>query len=199
MIAPRILALDPGHALGYCVSGDHPGSPRSGVCQLPRNYPDYGKTWCYLETWLQMTVEQHGVTVLAWEAPLIFGGKKGSNKPTNSHAIEFAFGVGSVCELVGARLGLICWKVPMGTARLHFTGNGRADKGQVYARALALGYPVTSTDAADATAIWDFTSHMYRAGGLVAGPLFADPEKVRSLRRPAPSLAEEIDAPHTDD
>jgi Holliday junction resolvasome RuvABC endonuclease subunit len=194
-----ILALDPGHKLGYCVDGENPRAPRSGVCELPRNFPDYGKTWCYLETWLGMMIEQYRVTVLSWEAPIIFGGKRGSTRPTNSQAIEFAIGIGTVCELVGARRGLVCWKAPMGTVRLHFTGNGHADKGQVYARCLAVGYPVASYDAADATAIWDFTGHVYRRGGLVPGPLFADPERVRSIRRQAPALSEEFHAPNPDD
>ncbi len=137
-----------------------------------------------------MTVEQYGVTVLAWEAPIIFGGKKGSTMKTSADAIEFAFGIGAIAELVGTRLGLICWKAPLGTVRRHFTGSGRADKGQVYARCLALGYPVTSYDAADATAIWDFIGHMYRRRDLVAGPLFTPPDKVRSMRRAAPEIDE---------
>jgi hypothetical protein len=196
-----ILTLDPGHKLGYCVDGDEPGQPKAGVCELPRNYPDYGKTWCFLETWLRMTVEKHRVTVLAWEAPLLFGGPKGSTTPTNATAIEFAFGVGIVCELVGTRLGLTCWKVNMGTVRLHFTGSGKSDpaKGRVFARCLALGYDVTSYDAADAAAIWDFMCHKYQRPKLAAGPLFTDPKKVRSIRGPAQSLDEEFYAPNPDD
>ena len=188
MIDARILALDPGHKLGYCVDGEKPGVPRTGVCELPRHGQDRGKTYCYFETWLRMTIEQYGVTVLAWEAAIIFGGKKGSTMKTNADTIEFAFAIGAIAELVGTRLGLICWKAPLGTVRRHFTGSGRADKGQVYARCLALGYPVESYDAADATAIWDFIGHMYRRRDLVAGPLFTPPGKVRSMRRSAPEI-----------
>ena len=191
-----ILALDPGHKLGYAVDGEKPNDPRTGVCELPRNYPDYGKTWCFLETWLRMTIEQFKVTVLAWEAPLLFGGEKGSNIPTNAQAIEFAYGVGIICELVGARLGITCWKAHMRTVRHHFTGRGNADKGQVFARCLALGYQVTSHDAADACAIWDFAGHIYKRSNMVAGPLFVDQkqQKVRTMRRQAPDLDEVADA-----
>jgi hypothetical protein len=199
-----ILALDPGRKLGYCVNGQTPGDPITGVCALPRTYPDNGKAWSFLTTWLEMMVGQYGVTVLAWEAPLVFGGPKGSSRPTNADAIEFAYAFGGICEFVGERLGLICWKAPMGTVRLHFTGNGAPDpnKGRVYSACLARGYRVTSYDAADACAIWDFMSHKYRASGLVAGPLFADPSKVRSIRRPAPALNADdggIDAANSDD
>ncbi len=199
-----ILALDPGHKLGYCVDGERPSDPITGVCQLPRSYPDNGKAWSYLVTWLEMMVEQYGVTVLAFEAPLVFGGKRGSNRKTNADAIEFAYAFGGICELVAARRGLACWKAPMGTVRLHFTGSGKADpaKGRVYQRCLALGYRVTSYDAADAAAIWDFAGHIYRRSNLVAGPLFADPSKVRTIRRPAPALNADdggIDAANSDD
>jgi Holliday junction resolvasome RuvABC endonuclease subunit len=188
----RILALDPGHALGYAVDGSEPGELVTGVCDLPRGGQDRGKTYSYFATWLEMTVNQYGVTVLAWEAPIIFGGKKGSTMKTNAATIEFAFGLAAIAEMVGHRLGLICWKAPLGTVRLHFTGNGKADKGQVYARCLALGYDVTSLDAADAAAIWDFIGHMYRRRDLVAGPLFTPPGKARSMRRAAPEIDAEL-------
>lgn len=199
-----ILALDPGHKLGYCVNGQTPGDPITGVCALPRSYPDNGKAWSYLATWLEMMVNQYGVSVLAWEAPLVFGGKKGSSTPTNESTIEFAYGFGAICEFVGERLGLVYWRANMGTVRLHFTGSGKADpaKGRVYSACLARGYRVTSHDAADAAAIWDFMAHKYRQSNLVAGPLFADPSKVRSIRRPAPALLDEeggTDVAHSDD
>ena len=188
--SPCILALDPGHKLGYAV--DDPAAPnrcRNGVCQLPRTYPETGRELRFAETWLISMIEQFAVRVLIWEAPIPFGGKKGSTTITNQHAIEFALALGGVFDLVGAKLELVaCWKANMGTVRHHFTGNGRADKGMVHARALAVGYDVASYDASDAVAIWDFAKHKYKAEGLVAGPLFADP--LRSMRRQAPELEE---------
>jgi hypothetical protein len=187
---PSILALDPGHRLGYAVDDlQAPNSCKTGVCVIPSHYPDIGKELRFAEVWLTHTIEQYGVEVLIWEAAIPFGGKRGSTVRTNSAAIQFAASLAGVFDLVGTRLGLKCWQANLGTVRLHFTGNGKADsagKGRVYQRALALGYDPESLDASDAVAIWDFCKHRYRADGLVAGPLFADP--LRSMRRPAPEM-----------
>ena len=66
-------------------------------------------------------IEQFAVRVLIWEAPIPFGGKKGSTTITNQHAIEFALALGGVFDLVGAKLELVaCWKANMGgAAPLH--------------------------------------------------------------------------------
>ena len=186
---PCILALDPGHRLGYAV--DDPAAKngcRTGVCLVPSHYPDTGKDLRFAEAWLITMVEQFGAQVLIWEAPVVFGGGRGSTMKTNAASIEFAYALGGVFDLVGTKLQLACWKANMGTVRLHFTQHGHADKGRVYQRALAVGYDVATFDAADAVAIWDFAKHKYRAEGLVAGPLFADP--LRSMRRQAPELEE---------
>jgi hypothetical protein len=184
MSSPCILALDPGHKAGYAVDDETAANGcRTGVAHLPRHYPDTGKELSFLERWLAEAIEQFMPGVIVWEAPIIFGGRKGSTIATSASTIEFAFSFQAICELVGARYQIQCWKVNVGTARLHFVGHGRCDKGTVYSRALALGYGVQSHDEADAVAIWDFVKHKYRSGALVAGPLFADP--LRSMRRPA--------------
>ena len=188
----RILALDPGHKLGYCVDGNEPDELKTGVCELPRGGLDRGIPYSFFETWLGMTIDQYEITVLGWEAPIIFGGKKGSTTKTNADTIEFAFGLCAIAELVAYRRKLICWKCNIGTVRLHFTGNGRARKDHVFQRCLKMGLDVASFDAADAAAIHDFLAHMYKRPRLPAGPLFTPPSRVRSMRRRATDA--EIDA-----
>jgi hypothetical protein len=192
MTEVRILALDPGHKLGYCVDdAESPDKIRTGVCELPRHGPDRGKTWCYLESWLLEMITQFRVTVLATEAPVPFGGRKGSTMATSADAINFPIGLAAVVELVGTRAGCICWAAPIATVRRHFTGSGKAGpeaKGRVYQRCRLLGLPVESLDAADATAIHDFCAHIYRRADLIPGPLFVAPGRSRSMRRPAPDL-----------
>jgi Holliday junction resolvasome RuvABC endonuclease subunit len=181
----RILALDPGHKLGWAVDGEAPGSLITGTEILPGKAPDNGKTFLHFEDWLFDMIDVHKPNVLAWEAPIIFGGAKGSTTPTNHFAIHFAIGIASIAELAGERTGLDCWQAPLMTVRHHFCGDGKAKKDAVYDKCLEMGWPVKGLDAADATAIWDLCAHVYRRDKLIPGPLFA---KRVSLSRPAPEI-----------
>jgi Holliday junction resolvasome RuvABC endonuclease subunit len=185
MTAPVILALDPGHKTGYAVDDpDAANGCRTGILEMPREYPKTGLELCFLERWLLEMIEQFEVTVLAWEAPLVFS--KPESATTTSETMEFAFYFGAVCDLVGTRNGIATWKVHAVTARHHFTGSGRAKKDHVYQRAKLNGYQVKSFDASDAVAIWDFIAHKYGHRNLPAGPLFG--KSTRSMRRSAPEL-----------
>ncbi len=188
----RILALDPGHKLGWAVDGRRPGELITGVEILPGQAPDHGVAYCHFQDWLAEMIDIHRVQVLAWEAPVAFGGFKqswgGRKLVTNQAAVEFLYGLGAVAELVGTVAGLLCWKAVTATVRRHFVGNGRAEKMDVFIRCRALGWPVETLDAADAAAIWDLAAHIYRRADVVAGPLFTAPAKRRGIRRAAPEL-----------
>jgi len=167
-----ILALDPGHALGYAVDDpEAPNGVRTGIAHLPEG--DTGPAYVFLADWLALMIEHYDVGVIAWELQLHFA-SPGMGGNTNLESIGFLHGVCAVAELVAAQRRLECWRVPSSTARLHFTGSGKGKgaKRRVLERARELGYEVKGFDAADALAIWDVVAHEIRHPGVIAGPLF---------------------------
>lgn len=175
----RILALDIA-----TVTGAASDKPRGAFSAIDRPYTfhfrtpvdafgDYGRAFGTFERWLMDTIIAHEPDVVAFEAPLIVGGRHGTTAPTNVATVRLLLGLCSIAELVAHRAQLECFETHIQSVRKHFTGSGRAQKRDVLERCRVLGWHVGTNDEADAAAIWDYARHTLRAGPVIAGPLMA--------------------------
>lgn len=170
----RVLALDIATTVGFAVDGPEEWKPLTGAVRFAASGDDYGRAYAGLDQWLFEFIGLHRPDVLAFEAPLIVGGRTGTTRRTNAHTVRLLFGLAAVAEMVGSRAGLPVYECHIQTVRRHFVGNGRAQKPEVMARCRALGWEVATNDAADAAAIWDFVKSRFQPSAAHRGtPMFA--------------------------
>ena len=171
----RLLALDIATVSGFAIDGPEDWKPLTGTVRCTADGDDYGRAYVAFERWLTDFIAVHRPDVMAFEAPLIVGGRSGTSRPTNHGTARLLFGLSAVAELVGNRAGLRVFECHIQTVRRHFTGNGRCQKAEVRARCRTLGWDVQSNDAADAAAIWDFARSVLRPGTAVRStPMFGN-------------------------
>lgn len=84
----------------------------------------------------------------------MIGGPGGSTRPTNHDTVRLLYGLAAECERIAHRNGLDCIEVGIQSAKKHFCGTARADKGDVMFRARQLGWPVKNEHEGDAAACW---------------------------------------------
>lgn len=168
------MALDVASVTGFAVDRPDGGdTPLTGTFRVSVVDEDLGGAFVDFETHLEDLITVHQPAVLAFEAPLVIGGGRGTTRPTNHSTVRLLFGLAAIAELVGTRRHLRVFEAHIGTVRRHFCGSGRADKRDVLARCRLLGWDVKSADAADGAAIWDFARHTLRRPTSNAGPLLA--------------------------
>lgn len=110
----------------------------------------------------------HKPTVISYEAPLPERREDGQVIHGFSTA-RFLLGIGAIIEEVSWTCGEIpCWDCDVQSVRLHFLGNGRASKADVWHRCAVLGWKPKNDDEADAGALWDFTRSTLQAGRVMA-------------------------------
>lgn len=159
----RVLALDIASATGWAA--DRPSGGDRPVCGTFKVRPegeDLGPLYADFEEGLEGLIGLHQPTVLAFEAPLVFGGDTGSKRKTNHQTVRILFGLAAVAEKVGWQHNLDVYELHIQTVRKHFVGSGRADKSEVMARCRLLGWDPPSLDASDACACWDYARHTLR-------------------------------------
>lgn len=170
----RYLALDIATVTGYAA--DRPGggdTPVTGTVRVRVEDEDLGAAFLEFEQHVEDLIAVHRPGVLAFEAPLVIGGGRGTTRPTNHATVRLLFGLAAIAELVGTRRQLQVFEAHIGSVRRHFCGSGRADKREVLARCKLLGWDVKTADAADGAAIWDYARHTLRRPTANAGPLLA--------------------------
>lgn len=168
----RVLALDVATVTGFAVDRPAGGdAPTTGAFRVKVVDEDLGAAFLDFEERVEDLIAVHQPAVLAFEAPLVIGGGRGTTRPTNHNTIRLLFGLAAIAELVGTRRQLRVFEAHIGTVRRHFCGSGRADKADVMARCRLLGWDVKTNDAADGAAIWDFARHTLRRPTSNAGPL----------------------------
>lgn len=162
-MAPRVLALDVASCTGWAADRPSGGDrPVCGAFKVRAEGEDLGGAFCDFEEQLEGLIALHVPTVLAFEAPLVFGGPGGSTRQTNHQTVRVLFGLAAIAELVGTRRGLDVYELHIQSVRKHFVGRGRAQKADVLQRCRLLGWDPPGMDAADACACWDYARHTMR-------------------------------------
>lgn len=156
----RVLALDLATTTGWAVDPPGPArrdaKPINGALVLSWDDNDFGPGYERFACWLEDAITVHAPDVLAFEAPVPRGDKRGFN------AGRILLGLAAITELVATRMHVMPYEAHIQTVRKHFVGNGGADKADVGFRCRALGWDVRTNDAADACAVWDFARHVLR-------------------------------------
>jgi Holliday junction resolvasome RuvABC endonuclease subunit len=153
----RLLALDIATCSGWAV--DPPGGgdrPLSGSFRAPSDGENYGRPFVAFTDWLDGMIQVHQPDIVAFEAPLVVGGRNGTTRPTNAHTVRLLFGLASMAEMVAERRSVDSFECHIQTVRKHFVGSGRADKREVMQRCRVFGWAPVDDNAADACAIWSF-------------------------------------------
>lgn len=173
-MAGKIIALDIATTVGFAIDGPEEWKPLTGTVRFAADGDDFGRAYVGFEKWLTDLIGVQKPDIMAFEAPLIVGGPRGTTRPTNANTVRLLFGLAAVAEMVGSRAGLRVFECHIQTVRRHFVGNGRCQKPEVRARCKLLGWDVQSNDAADAAAIWDFARSQFRPSAAHrTTPLFA--------------------------
>jgi Holliday junction resolvasome RuvABC endonuclease subunit len=129
-----------------------------------RHYDDdLGQAFVAFEDHLNGLLVLHKPDVFAFEAAFPFQGRGASNIPTNFQTMRKTLGLAAIAEKCAWRVGIPVYECNIAAIRKHFTGNGRADKAEVFHRCKVLGWPVKNLDEADSAAGWDFTKAMLRS------------------------------------
>jgi Holliday junction resolvasome RuvABC endonuclease subunit len=166
----RVLGVDIATNSGFAVDLISGGEkPLTGTFRAEHFGDELGRAFVVFERWLEDMIRVHRPEVLAFEAPLVFGGRDGSTRHTTHQTIRKLFGLASIAELVGYRAELQVFECHIQSVRKHFVGSGRADKREVLHRCRVLGWPVADDNAADAAAVWSFAKSALQSNAAKAG------------------------------
>jgi crossover junction endodeoxyribonuclease RuvC len=143
-----ILALDLATKTGWC-KGDGLSRPQSGVIRLPSTGDDIG---AFLSAWWdQAPALFEGVTLAVFEAPLL-------PRTTSFKTVTKLHSLAGLTELLCLQRQIPVRSAHNGVVKKHFTGQGRAEKPAMIARAKMLGFSPKDDNEADAIAIWFFVA-----------------------------------------
>lgn len=169
-----LLALDIAQSTGFAIGALDADRPLTGSVRCAADGDDFGRAGVAFEKWMVGLIDLQKPDVVAFEAPLVVGGNRGTTRPTNANTIRLLFGLAFLAETIASRCGLRVYECHIQTVRRHFCGNGRCQKPEVRARCRQLGWDVQSNDAADAAAIWDFArSQFWPSAAHRSTPIFA--------------------------
>lgn len=150
----NVLALDLSSNTGFCLH-DREGNAKFGDVKLPPGDDGYsGTKYHFFWDWVTFTIKTYRIEFLIVEAPAPVAMKR-----SGTISIMQQLGLSAISETIAAKYGLRFCRANISTVRLHFTGNGHADKVQVRDRCRNFGWYTESLDAADAIAVWDWTNH----------------------------------------
>lgn len=142
----RVLAFDVATAFGWAVGGPHPEPVRFGCDRLPGDVGD-GRLMALWADRIADLVTEHEPTQLAVEKPFI-------HAKFQPMQVRRWYGMLAIVQLVAWRRDLPApIEVPSSSAKLFFTGSGKASKADVVAECRARGWAVESEDTADALAV----------------------------------------------
>jgi Holliday junction resolvasome RuvABC endonuclease subunit len=158
----KILALDLATTTGWAL-GTPESPPMLGSFRCPKVFDDdtLGQRWAKFALWLDDMITVHKPDLVGFEAPLVFGGAKGSSRPTNIDTIRFLIGLATIAELVAVQLSTEVEDAHIQQVRAHFCGSGRAKKPDVQAMCFRRGLKPADDNQADAIAILSFLQHCH--------------------------------------
>ena len=154
-----ILALDLGTKTGWALR-NRSGSIRCGTQSFtPKASWSEGQKWARYRAWLADTIREQQVHAVVFEQ-VIRHEVQGRPLWDAAHAYG-AFE--AITHMVCDQFNITAQGVNLTTVKKHFTGNGRAKKGDMIARAKALGFKPDTDNAADALGILDWAVAQERA------------------------------------
>lgn len=150
----NVLALDLATNTGVCVgTGDR--LPLLSHNRLPSTGPDVGAFLCAYRDWLIALLEEHGPTLIVFEAPIL-------PKTTAIATVRKLVGLAGITEMVASDDGIEVREVTTSAVKKALTGHGNAKKPAMVAACRGYGLsPHTyikdgeeASDEADAFGVW---------------------------------------------
>lgn len=169
-----ILAVDCG--LSSAVAFDAIGGlqPIMQTLRVPSNAGEYGPPLAKFQRWLNDLTSAVKPKLIAFEAPLVLGGRDGAPVVTNLDTSRLLFGFAAVVEIVAHDHGVPTVEVNVQTIKKSFAGHGFAKKEQMVARCAELGWEARDHHQADAAGIWHHVkSQLFPTWATTATSLFA--------------------------
>jgi Holliday junction resolvasome RuvABC endonuclease subunit len=127
--------------------------PKLGTFTLPKSWApeNYGPRFKAFHDFLCDAVTTFEPDVLAFEGPFLPRGTSAFS--STEHTLRTLIGLATIAELVANLRGLRCFEVNVSTAKLFFTGNGRAEKKEMLAEAWRRGWQCADDHQSDACAV----------------------------------------------
>lgn len=133
--------------------------PACGGWSWPHVGEDNGWLIDLLDVDLNTLIEDHRVTHLVYEAPiLVVRGRRGSQRTDRLEVIRKLYGMGDHVEWVCRRRGIYCREVEIQDSKKELAGFAQAEKSDMVAAAEKIGMVLPpgklAEDAADAFGAW---------------------------------------------
>lgn len=188
----RVLALDLASATGWCADNHEARRPDIlfGTYQCREKGEDESLGFMGLRIWLMETIQQLKPDLVVYEAPIMFGGKDGSNIRTSAASTDWLKGLVAIVKCCCAESGISYLPAHIQGARNAFVGHTLRVKGKnktkivkgfVVQRCRQLGYQPEDDNAADAIAIWYWGKSQAKMEELYRG---VSPEENECLTLP---------------
>lgn len=154
-----VMALDISTKVGLAVGGAT-AKPIFTTYQLPKpsDPDDFGSRYDALDLYLGDQITVNKPDLIAFEAPIP---PRGQNIEATWPTIRLLIGLVAVAEMAAAHAGIDSFEVAVPTWKKSFTGSGRADKADVIAKCMRLGFRVATDHEADAIGILSHTLHVH--------------------------------------
>lgn len=154
-ITGKILTFDLAARTGF-AKGEPNALPTFSSHQLPSTGENFGRHQANVREWLVNTLRVEKPALVGYEQPSIFG------ITTPATVIKLCSYASTLEELcLKENFGVPVRMINPSQLKKFWTGNGRAKKPEMTARAKALGFAVTCDDEADAVAMWFWMVHCY--------------------------------------
>lgn len=149
----KVLGIDMSTFVGYAFFEASGAVPRLGTFKLSKSFSpeDYGSRFREFHDWLCDMITTFEPDVLAMEGPFLPRGS--SSFSSTEHTLRTLIGLASVAELVAHIREVRCFEINVSTAKLFFTGNGRAEKKEMLAEAWRRGWQCADDHQSDACAV----------------------------------------------
>jgi Holliday junction resolvasome RuvABC endonuclease subunit len=141
-----MLTLDLSTHIGWSCGPVHDAQPQFGHHDLPKTGPDLGLFIWHYDKWLRRMLAEHSPDVLVFEQPVL------NRQKTQLLILRKLYGLASHTEFV-CRGKCAVREANNQSVKAWWTGNGRADKNDMVAVAVANGFKVQTPDEADALAV----------------------------------------------
>jgi hypothetical protein len=178
----RIAFFDLARRSGAAWDSGTPGKPSVRIIQMPA--PDgaaYGPLYAKLRTEALKIIVEQRIEMVGFESAInamASGIRRGGKAISNPATVRQLGGYCATIEGLAAELGLPCFELPAATIKLHFTGNGRAEKADMLHMCKVLQWDVGDDhNCADAAAGWSALKSLREPGWA--------PNATRLFGRPA--------------
>lgn len=146
-----LLALDLSTSTGFALM-ERGKPPLLGTFLLPKVPPgDYARRYSALWRWLHDMRATHGFVALAWERPVVPKRKDGTTDALNE--LEYLITLAGICRLFAGEHHLPHTHISWQDVKIALTGSKFADKTQMIAAAMKMGWKPADDHQADAAGV----------------------------------------------